>query len=29
LRDDEKRFVDLARSPIWPGEERSIIAPGD
>ncbi len=29
LREDEKRFVDLTRSPIWPGEERSIIAPDD
>ncbi|HWK93918.1 MAG TPA: EthD domain-containing protein [Pseudolabrys sp.] len=27
LRDDEARFVDLAHSPIWHGEER-IIIPG-
>lgn len=26
LREDEKRFVDLARSPIWPGVERTIVA---
>jgi len=26
LLDDERRFVDLARSPIWAGEEREIIS---
>lgn len=26
LLEDEKRFVDLARSPIWLGEERTIIS---
>jgi uncharacterized protein (TIGR02118 family) len=25
LREDEKRFVDLGRSPIWAGEEKVII----
>ncbi|MBI3451294.1 MAG: EthD domain-containing protein [Rhodospirillales bacterium] len=25
LREDEARFVDLARSPIWIGEERAIF----
>jgi|SRR5215831_1185175 len=25
LLEDEKRFVDLARSPIWSGEERKVI----
>ena len=25
LREDEARFVDLARSPIWIGEERTIL----
>jgi uncharacterized protein (TIGR02118 family) len=28
LLEDEKRFVDLARSPIWIGEERVIIGDG-
>lgn len=27
LVEDEKRFIDLARSPIWVTEEREIIAP--
>jgi uncharacterized protein (TIGR02118 family) len=26
LLDDERRFVDLSRSPIWAGEEREIIS---
>lgn len=25
LKDDESRFIDLARSPIWVGAEREII----
>jgi uncharacterized protein (TIGR02118 family) len=28
LLEDEKRFVDLSRSPIWLGEEKVIVAPG-
>ena len=27
LVEDEKCFIDLARSPIWVAEEREIIAP--
>jgi hypothetical protein len=26
LLEDEKRFIDLTRSPLWWGEEREIIA---
>lgn len=29
LIDDEKRFVDLSRSQLWYGYERTIIAPAD
>jgi uncharacterized protein (TIGR02118 family) len=25
---DERRFIDLARSPLWIGEELEVIAPG-
>jgi hypothetical protein len=25
LLDDEKKFIDLARSPLWLGEERPIL----
>jgi len=28
LLEDEKRFVDLSRSPIFAGEEKAIVAPG-
>lgn len=27
LLEDEKRFIDLSRSPLWWGEEREIIGP--
>jgi len=27
LLEDEKRFIDLERSPLWWGEEREIIGP--
>ena len=29
LLEDEKRFVDLSRSPIWAGEEKVVISAGD
>jgi len=28
LLEDEKRFVDLSRSPIFVGEEKAIVTPG-
>ena len=27
LLEDEKRFIDLERSPLWWGEEKEIIGP--
>ena len=29
LLEDEKKFIDLERSPLWIGEEHEIIAAGD
>jgi uncharacterized protein (TIGR02118 family) len=29
LLEDERRFIDLSRSPLWVGEEKPVIDPSD
>ncbi len=29
LLEDERRFIDLSRSPLWLGEEKPVIEPAD